>query len=74
MFHVGCYRLKYSVTFEYLPGKKTVAADALSRLDIVDLIQERETLTALAIQLLVSSLRSSLCRNLIVCFLEFLLI
>jgi hypothetical protein len=34
---------EYGVTFEYLPGKKNVVADALSRLDIDSLkIQEEE--------------------------------
>jgi hypothetical protein len=39
---------QYGVTFEYLPGKKSVnvLADALSRLDIDSLkIQEEEVLT-----------------------------
>ena len=40
---------EYGVTFEYLPGKKNVVADALSRLDIDDLkIQEEEALTLLS--------------------------
>ena len=40
---------EYGVTFEYLPGKKSVVADALSRLDIDDLkIQEEEALTLLS--------------------------
>jgi hypothetical protein len=39
----------YGVTFEYLPGKKNVVADALSRLDIDSLkIQEEEVLTLLS--------------------------
>jgi hypothetical protein len=34
---------EYGVTFEYLPGKKNVVADALSRLDINSLkIQENK--------------------------------
>jgi hypothetical protein len=38
----------YGVTFEYLPGKKNVVADALSRLDIDSLnIQEEEVLNLL---------------------------
>jgi hypothetical protein len=37
---------EYGVKFEYLPGKKNVVADALSRLDIDSLkIQEEEVLT-----------------------------
>jgi hypothetical protein len=37
---------EYGVSFEYLPGKKNVVADALSRLDIDDLkIQQEEALT-----------------------------
>jgi hypothetical protein len=37
---------EYGVTFEYLSGKKNVAADVLSRLDIDSLkIQEEEVLT-----------------------------
>jgi transposase InsO family protein len=40
---------EYGVTFEYLPGKKNVVADALSRLDIDDLkIQEEEVLALLS--------------------------
>jgi hypothetical protein len=40
---------EYGVTFEYLPGKKNVVADALSRLDIYSLkIQEEEVLTLLS--------------------------
>jgi hypothetical protein len=42
---------EYGVTFEYLPGKKSVVADALSRLDIDSLkIQEEkeEVLTLLS--------------------------
>jgi hypothetical protein len=40
---------EYGVTFEYLPGKKNVNADALSRLDIDSLkIQEEEVLTLLS--------------------------
>jgi hypothetical protein len=40
---------EYGVTFEYLPGKKNVVADALSRLDIDSLkIQEEEVLTLLS--------------------------
>ena len=40
---------EYGVTIEYLPGKKDVVADALSRLDIDDLkIQEEEALTLLS--------------------------
>jgi hypothetical protein len=42
---------EYGLTFEYLPGKKNVAAvaDALSRLDINNLkIQEEEVLTLLS--------------------------
>ena len=39
---------EYGVTFEYLPGKKNVVADALSRLDIDELkIQTEEALTFL---------------------------
>jgi hypothetical protein len=39
---------EYGVTFEYLPRKKNVVADALSRLDIDSLkIQEEEVLTLL---------------------------
>jgi hypothetical protein len=39
---------EYGVTFEYLPGKKYVVADALSRLDIDSLkIQELEVLLTL---------------------------
>jgi RNase H-like domain found in reverse transcriptase len=39
---------EYGVTFEYLPGKKNVVADALSRLDIDDLkIQNEEALIIL---------------------------
>jgi hypothetical protein len=41
---------EYGVTFEYLPGKKSVA-DALSRLDIDSLkIQEEEVFTSLRIR------------------------
>jgi hypothetical protein len=40
---------EYGVTFEYLPGKKNVVADALSRLDIDSLkIQEEGVLTLLS--------------------------
>ena len=40
---------EYGVTFEYLPGKKNVVADALSRLDIDDLmIPQEEALTLLS--------------------------
>jgi hypothetical protein len=40
---------EYGVTFEYLPRKKNVVADALSRLDIDSLkIQEEEVLTLLS--------------------------
>jgi hypothetical protein len=40
---------EYGVIFEYLPGKKNVVADALSRLDIDSLkIQEEEVLTLLS--------------------------
>jgi hypothetical protein len=40
---------EYGVTFEYLPGKKNVVANALSRLDIDSLkIQEEEVLTLLS--------------------------
>ena len=40
---------EYGVTFECLPGKKNVVADALSRLDIDDLkIQEEEVLALLS--------------------------
>jgi hypothetical protein len=40
---------EYGVTFEYLPGKKNVVADALSRLDIDSLkIQEEEVLKILS--------------------------
>jgi hypothetical protein len=40
---------EYGVSFEYLPGKKNVVADALSRLDIDSLeIQEEEVLTPLS--------------------------
>jgi hypothetical protein len=40
---------EYGVTFEYLPGKKNVVADALSRLDIDSLkIQGEEVLTLLS--------------------------
>jgi hypothetical protein len=40
---------EYGVTFEYLPGKKNVVADALSRLDVDSLnIQEEEVLTLLS--------------------------
>jgi hypothetical protein len=40
---------EYEVEFEYLPGKKNVVADALSRLDIDSLkIQEKEVLTFLS--------------------------
>jgi hypothetical protein len=39
---------EYGVTFEYLPGKKNVVADALSHLDIDSMkIQEEEMLTLL---------------------------
>jgi hypothetical protein len=47
-----CYRFlfeEYGVTFEHLPGKKNVIADALCRLDIDILkIQEEEALTLLS--------------------------
>jgi uncharacterized phosphosugar-binding protein len=47
-----CWHLlleEYGVTFEYLPEKKNVVADALSRLDIDSLkIQEEEVLTLLS--------------------------
>jgi hypothetical protein len=40
---------EYGVTFEYLPGKKNVVVDALSRLDIDSMkIQEEEVLTLLS--------------------------
>jgi hypothetical protein len=40
---------EYGVTFEYLPGKKNVVADALFRLDIDRMkIQEKEVLTLLS--------------------------
>jgi hypothetical protein len=40
---------EYRVTFEYLPGKKNVVTDSLSRLDIDSLkIQEEEVLTLLS--------------------------
>jgi hypothetical protein len=40
---------EYGITFEYLPGKKHVVVDALSRLDIDSLkIQEEEVLTLLS--------------------------
>jgi RNase H-like domain found in reverse transcriptase/Reverse transcriptase (RNA-dependent DNA polymerase) len=40
---------EYGVSFEYLPGKKNVIADALSQLDIDDLnIQEEEVLALLS--------------------------
>jgi hypothetical protein len=40
---------EYGVTFEYLPGKKNVVANALSRLDIDSLkIQEEDVLTLLS--------------------------
>jgi hypothetical protein len=40
---------EYGVTFEYLPGKKNVVADSLSRLEIDSLkIQEEEVLTLLS--------------------------
>jgi hypothetical protein len=40
---------EYGVSFEYLPGKKNVVADALSRLGIDSLkIQEEEVLTLLS--------------------------
>jgi hypothetical protein len=40
---------EYGETFEYLPAKKNVVADALSRLDIDSLkIQEEEVLTLLS--------------------------
>jgi hypothetical protein len=40
---------EYGVEFEYLPGKKNVVADALSRLDIDSLkIQEEEVLVLLS--------------------------
>jgi hypothetical protein len=34
---------EYGVTYEYLPGKKNVVADALSRLDIDSLKIQEET-------------------------------
>jgi hypothetical protein len=34
---------EYGVKFEYLPGKKNVVADALSRLDIDNLKIQEET-------------------------------
>jgi hypothetical protein len=41
---------EYGVKFEYLPGKKNVVADALSRLDIDSLkIQEEEVLKFLSV-------------------------
>jgi hypothetical protein len=40
---------EYGVTFEYLPGKKNVVVDALSRLDIDSMnIQDEEVLTLLS--------------------------
>jgi hypothetical protein len=40
---------EHGVSFEYVPGKKYVLADALSHLDIDDLkIQEEEALTLLS--------------------------
>jgi hypothetical protein len=40
---------EYGVTFEYLPGKKNVVADALSRLDIDSLKIHKETKEALTL-------------------------
>jgi hypothetical protein len=49
---LSCWLLileEYGVTFEYLPGKKNVVTDALSRLDIDSLkIQEEEVLKLLS--------------------------
>jgi hypothetical protein len=40
----------YGISYEYLPGKKNVVADALSRLDIDDLrVEEEETLALLSV-------------------------
>jgi hypothetical protein len=51
-FALVCWILlleEYRVTFENLPGKKNVVADALSRLEIESLkIQEKEVLTLLS--------------------------
>jgi hypothetical protein len=39
---------EYGVTFEYLPGKKNLVADALSRLDIDSLKIQEGVLTLLS--------------------------